>query len=198
MDAGFLDYGHEGLLGGAARFEEAGEAAALAQLRDLQRDPPSPRVPVAVAVSVALNLPHRRASTLCRARPCLNLSLHDPLGGEGQHLAHKVAISTLFNQLKQRHSVVGHRHLRFRFHVLQPEPFPKIGGDRQRHPRPRAALRRRLRARPPTPPPGTLPARVGNLLEQARNRHRAKRAVFAVLREIWITLKDPPPLSAVL
>jgi hypothetical protein len=41
--------------------------------------------------------------------------------------------------------------------VSQPEPFPKIGGDRQRHPRPRAALRRRLRARPPTPPPGTLP-----------------------------------------
>lgn len=33
-------------------------------------------------------------------------------------------------------------------------------------------------------------ARVGNLLEQARNRHRAKRAVFAVLREIWITLKE--------
>ncbi len=28
------------------------------------------------------------------------------------------------------------------------EPTPKIAGDRQRHPRPRAAIRRRLRARP--------------------------------------------------
>ena len=37
-------------------------------------------------------------------------------------------------------------------------PFLKIGDDRQRHRRPRAALRRRLRARPPTPPPGTLPS----------------------------------------
>ncbi|MBD3787606.1 MAG: YigZ family protein, partial [Sphingomonadales bacterium] len=33
----------------------------------------------------------------------------------------------------------------------------KIDGDRQRHQRPRAALRQRLRARPPTPCAGTLP-----------------------------------------
>lgn len=50
-----------------------------------------------------------------------------------------------------------HRRLRSRFKVLQPEPFPKIDGGRQRHHRPRAALRRRLRARPPTPSVGTLP-----------------------------------------
>jgi transposase-like protein len=41
--------------------------------------------------------------------------------------------------------------------VSQPKPSPKIGDDRQRHPRPRAALRQGLRARPPTPPHGTLP-----------------------------------------
>lgn len=41
--------------------------------------------------------------------------------------------------------------------VSQPKPSPKIGDDRQRHPRPRAALRQGLCARPPTPPPGTLP-----------------------------------------
>ncbi|MTH64542.1 DUF3885 domain-containing protein, partial [Paracoccus shanxieyensis] len=41
--------------------------------------------------------------------------------------------------------------------VSQPETCPKIDGDRQRHQRPRAALRRRLRARPPTPCVGTLP-----------------------------------------
>lgn len=35
--------------------------------------------------------------------------------------------------------------------------FPEIGYDRQHHPWPRTTLRRRLRARPLTPTPGTLP-----------------------------------------
>ena len=38
----------------AAWFEEAREVAAFAQLRDLQRDPACPGIPVAVAVSVVL------------------------------------------------------------------------------------------------------------------------------------------------
>ena len=58
------------------------------------------------------------------------------------------------NQLFQRHSVVGHRHLRFRLQVSQAKPSQKIGDNRQRHPRPRSALRRRPRARPPTPRAG--------------------------------------------
>jgi hypothetical protein len=46
-----------------------------------------------------------------------------------------MALSRLsLNQLDQRHSVFGHRRLRCRFQVLQPEPSPKIGDDRQRHP----------------------------------------------------------------
>jgi len=32
-----------------------------------------------------------------------------------------------------------HRRLRSRFQVLQPEPFPKTGGNRQPHPRPRGS-----------------------------------------------------------
>src|SRR5690606_31135971 len=36
----------------------------------------------------------------------------DPLGREGQHLAHKVNVGLLLNQLDQRHSLVGHRRLR--------------------------------------------------------------------------------------
>lgn len=47
-----------------------------------------------------------------RARPRFNLSLLDPLGDKGQHLAHEVAIGPLFNRLDQRHSVVGRRLLR--------------------------------------------------------------------------------------
>lgn len=44
-----------------------------------------------------------------RARPGLDLRVHDPLGRKGQHLAHEVAVGLLLNQLKQRHSVIG-RH----------------------------------------------------------------------------------------
>jgi len=47
------------------------------------------------------------------------------------------------------------------FKVSQPEPTPKFDGDRQHHHRPRAALRRGLRARPLTPTVGTLPLRHG-------------------------------------
>src|SRR6056297_960792 len=80
--------------------------------------------------------------------------------GDAEHgadRANEVTISLLFNQLKQCHSLIGHRYLRLWSRVLQPEPLPKIDGGRQRHHRPRAALRRGLRARPLTPSVGTLP-----------------------------------------
>jgi len=74
-----------------------------------------------------------------------------------QHPAHEVTISQLLNQPNQRHYLVGHRHLRCRFQDSQPEPSLKTGSDRQRNPRPRAALPQELRARPPTPQHGTQP-----------------------------------------
>jgi hypothetical protein len=134
--------------------------AVIADRRDEQalREAGVGNYDVAVAVSVALELPHWGARAFGRAGPGLDLGLHDPIGRVGQHLSHEVTIGLLLNQLDQRHSLFGHRHLRCRFQVSQPEPFPKIGDDRQRHPRPSAALRRRLRARPPTPCAGTLPA----------------------------------------
>ena len=62
------------------------------------------------------------------------------------------------------HSLIGHRHLRLWFRVLQPKPLPKIDGGRQRHHGPRAALRQGLRARPLTPSVGTRPLRNQTLL----------------------------------
>jgi len=109
VDVGLLDHGDQGLLRRPAGLQETGEAAALAQLRDLQRDPPRSPVPVAVPVAVALNLPHRGARTLGRAGPRRHLGVHDPLGREGQHLAHELAIGLLLDQFDQRHSVFGHR-----------------------------------------------------------------------------------------
>ena len=93
VDVGLLDHRH--LLGGAAWLEEAREVAALAQLRDLQRDLPRSRVPVAVPVAIALNFTHRRSRALGRTRPGLHLSLHDAPGRKGQHLAHEIAVSLL-------------------------------------------------------------------------------------------------------
>lgn len=66
-DAGLLHHGRERLLGRSPRLQEARQAAALAQLRDLQRDPPGPGVPVPLPISIALNLAQRRARALRRA-----------------------------------------------------------------------------------------------------------------------------------
>lgn len=96
---------------------------------------------------VSLNLTQRRARSLGRACPRLDLSRHDPVRRKGEHLANEITISLLFNQLKQCHPLICHRHLRLWFRESQPKPLPKIDGGPQRHHRPRAALRRGLRAR---------------------------------------------------
>jgi hypothetical protein len=90
--------------------------------------------------------------TLGRTRLRLHLGSHDPADRKVAHFAHKVAISLLFNQLKQGHSLIG--HLRLWFRVSQPKPLPKIDDGRHNHHRLRAALRRGLRARPLIPTGG--------------------------------------------
>ncbi len=122
VDVSLLDHRHQRLLSSPSRLQEAGQVAPLSQPRNFQRDPPGTSVPVAVPVTVPLNLPQGRANALPGTGSRLNLHFHDPLGREGQHLAHEIAIGLLLNQLNQRHSVVGHRHLRSWFKVLQPEP----------------------------------------------------------------------------
>ncbi|CUH40068.1 hypothetical protein JSE7799_02797 [Jannaschia seosinensis] len=122
MHVSLLDHSHECFFGCPTRFKKARQVASLPQLRDLQRYPSGAGVPVPLAVSISLNLTRRRTHALCYASSGLNLRFHDPPGRESQHLAHEIAIGLLFNQLKQRHSVVGHRRLRSWFRVSQPEP----------------------------------------------------------------------------
>jgi hypothetical protein len=55
LDIGFLHNRGDGLLRHAARLEEAGEIAALAQLGNAQFDRPGARLPIAIAVAVALD-----------------------------------------------------------------------------------------------------------------------------------------------
>src|SRR5919112_2701404 len=56
------------------------------------------------------------------AGPALDLQVHQALGRKGQHLTHKVGISTLLDQLKKVHSVVGHRRLPVRFKLRNSNP----------------------------------------------------------------------------
>jgi len=71
-------------------------------------DPPGPGVPVPLAVAVAVRLAQRAARALGRAGGYLGLGLHDPLGGEGQHVSHQVGVGALLDQFQKGHSLLGH------------------------------------------------------------------------------------------
>ena len=98
MDVGFLDHGGQRLLGHAPRLEEAWKVRALPQLRDAQLHRAGPRLPVPVAIAVALGEPVGRALAMRRAGPGADLHLHQPLGGEGDHVAQNVRIGGLLHE----------------------------------------------------------------------------------------------------
>jgi hypothetical protein len=99
MDVSLLDDGDERLLGRPSRLQEAREVAPLAQLRDRQVDPAGPRVPVPLAIAIALVLPERCPHALRGACQQFHLGIHDALGREGQHLAHQIRVCALLHQL---------------------------------------------------------------------------------------------------
>ena len=156
MDVGFLYHGHERLLRGPARLQKRREIAALAQLRDVQADGACPSIPLARPVTIALVLPLGASLTMPRAAHGGHLDIHQPLRG-------------VLDQLTQKNPC----HRSWRSHpegrswsrsscspslssvVEQPQTTKKRGGRQYGR-----ALRyaKRLRARPPTPPGGALPA----------------------------------------
>src|SRR5208282_3502922 len=79
LDIGLLNDRRERFFRHSARIEKAGKIRALAQLWDAQLDRAGSRLPVAVAISVALIDPLRRALPARRARERANLQLHQPL-----------------------------------------------------------------------------------------------------------------------
>lgn len=127
-----------------------GKVAIFAQSRDPQSGPPGAGVPIPVAVVVPLSRPHRCAGAFDGARPHLHLGFHDPLGGKGRHIAHKVAIGLFLNELNQR---LCRRSSEYPPTVpgLAAKPSPKTGCDHQRHPWLRAVLRQGFWARPSIP-----------------------------------------------
>jgi hypothetical protein len=87
VDVGFLDHRRQRLLGHPPRLEEAWKVRALAQLRDAQLDRACARLPVPVAVAVALDEPVSRPLAKAGAGLGADLHLHQPLSGEGDHVA---------------------------------------------------------------------------------------------------------------
>src|SRR5208283_1240755 len=75
LDVGLLHDRRDGLLPQPARLEKAGEVAARAQLRDAQLDRAGPRLPIAVAIAVALSQAVRRALAMRRTGAAFNVQL---------------------------------------------------------------------------------------------------------------------------
>src|SRR5436190_22101594 len=109
LDIGLLYHRGERLLRHPARLEETREIRSLPQLRDAQFYTAGPRLPVPVPVSVALDKPQRALLAVAGPGGCSHLHLHQPLGGEANHLAQQIGIRTLLYQRAQVHHVVGHR-----------------------------------------------------------------------------------------
>jgi hypothetical protein len=87
FDVGLLNNGGERLLGQTPGFEKARKIRALAQLGDTQLHRSGARLPVAVAIAVALIDPLGRAFAMGGPRQRADLHLHQALGGEADHLA---------------------------------------------------------------------------------------------------------------
>ena len=161
LHVGFLDHGAQRLLRHPPRLEEARKVRALAQLGDAQFDRASPRLPIPVAIAVALGEPLRRTLAMRRAGSDADLNLHQPLGGEGDHVAKNVGVGGLLHQRAKVHHIVGHRRflgLRLRFAT---QTLPK---NRRWPPQAARSLRRYEKrasqtacSRRDTPPSGTRP-----------------------------------------
>ena len=108
MDIGLLDDGGQCLFGEPSRLQETWKVAALAQLGDAQLDRPGSRLPVAIAVAVALGETVGALLAVRGASQRPDLQLHQPLGGEADHLAHNVSVGGLLHERAKAHHLVGH------------------------------------------------------------------------------------------
>jgi hypothetical protein len=109
LDVGLLNNRGDRLFRHPSRLEEAREITALAQLGNPQFDRAGARLPVAVAIAVALGQALGRPFAMGRARAALDVQLHQALGGETDHLAQIIGVGGLFQKRLQGHSVIGHR-----------------------------------------------------------------------------------------
>jgi hypothetical protein len=109
LNIGLLDHRRQRLLGHAPGFQKAREVAALPELRDAQFDRPGARLPVPVTISVALRPPRRVLLAIGRAGHSTDLQFHQPFGRKANHLAQKVRVRGLLDEVAQVRHVGGHR-----------------------------------------------------------------------------------------
>lgn len=109
LNVGLLDDRRQRLLGHATRLEEARKIRALAQFGDAQLDRAGAGLPVTVAIAVALGEPPGVLLAEGRAGQNADFQLHQPLGGEADHLAQNVGVGGLLHERAKVHHLVGHR-----------------------------------------------------------------------------------------
>ncbi|MNS49459.1 hypothetical protein D3C72_820670 [compost metagenome] len=111
LDVCLLDDGQQRSLGTLARLQEAGEVAALAQLRNEQLDAAEPGVEAALPVAVAARLALRILFVEAGAGQSGHLYFHDLGKGAGERVCQKieaVAAQDLAQSLVVRHAGRGH------------------------------------------------------------------------------------------
>src|SRR6185312_11110749 len=166
LDVGLLDHRRQRLLGQATGLEETGEINAFTQLRDPQLDGASSRVPVAVAIAVALVGAALAALAVSGAAESVALQRHQALGGEADHLAQEAGVGALLQKFAKGNLVVGHRggprvRVAFRNPTLPSTAAVATAVDKS------PAYARLLAVAPagdlptaPTPPPGARPGQT--------------------------------------
>jgi hypothetical protein len=87
LNISLLDHSSQGLLGHAARLQKAREIAACAKLGNAKLDRAGPRLPVPVAIAVALGQSKAILLAIARAGLRADLQRHQFLGSKADHLA---------------------------------------------------------------------------------------------------------------
>jgi hypothetical protein len=129
LHIGLLDDRGERLLGHPARLQEAGEVAALPELRNAQLDGARAGLPVArpvaVAVVEAIGAP---LAVPGAGQPC-DLKIHQSLCGKRDHVAQQIGVRTLLQKCLKAHHVIGHRRVLGSRGRLATKTLPKIRDD---------------------------------------------------------------------
>src|SRR5262249_19671018 len=122
LHIGFLHHRGQGLFGHPARLQEGRKIAALAQLGDAQLDRAGTRLPVAVAIAVALGATLSALLTITGAGEAFDFQLHQALRRKADHLAQEIGVGGLLDQGTKVHLLVGHRWLLESGWRSQPDP----------------------------------------------------------------------------
>ena len=119
MEIGFLDDRGQRLLGHPPRLQESREVASSSELGDAPLDRAGARLPVALAIAVALGDPIGAALAVPGAGQPFDFQLHQPLRGKADHLAQQVGVGALLHKRAKGDHLIGHPRIEFGERVLR-------------------------------------------------------------------------------